>query len=77
MYAKHLQEKQNDWLDSEDILVDEQAGFKVGQSTLDHALVLQHLVEKYTHKSGQSLYAAFLDFRPALTQYLELSCCIN
>lgn len=34
-----------DWLESEDILKEEQFGFTKGQSTLDYAWVLQHLVE--------------------------------
>lgn len=63
MYGKQLQKKLIAWLESEDILRDEQAEFRTGQSTVDHALVLQHLVEKYIHNSGQSFYAVFIDFR--------------
>lgn len=44
MYAKYLQEaKLIDGLESKDILRDEQAGFRAGQSTLES--VLQYLVQ--------------------------------
>lgn len=44
MHAKYLQKKLMYWIESEDILIDEQAGFRTDQSKLDHAMVLQCLV---------------------------------
>ena len=65
LYARHLSWKLIDWMDSESVLADEQAGFRSGRSTQDHALILRHLVDKYTKKPRGSLFAAFIDLRSA------------
>ena len=46
VHAKHLQDKLKDWLDWDNLIAEEQAGFKEGRGTIDQCLVLQHLIEK-------------------------------
>ncbi|XP_015271973.1 PREDICTED: unconventional myosin-VI, partial [Gekko japonicus] len=65
LYTKHLLENVLAWLELEDIIVEEQAGFRAGRSTLDHCLMLQHLIEKYGSGGQTSLYAVFVDLKAA------------
>lgn len=60
IYARHLYDKLKDWMEQEQVLADEQAGFRHGRSTIDQCLVLQHLVGKY-----KKLYVAFVDLKAA------------
>ena len=41
-----------------------QAGFRLGRGTSDNAFILNHLIDKYTHRKSP-LYMAFIDFRKA------------
>ena len=50
------------YLESVGILEDEQAGFRPGHSTIDHAFVLHSLMELYLSK-GKRLYCAFVDYQ--------------
>ena len=47
------------------ILGSEQVGFCHGKSTLDHCVVLSHLINKYTKKGRSRLFTAFLDLKGA------------
>jgi hypothetical protein len=43
-----------------------QAGFRAGKSTVDHALVLRHMIEApQLEKLGGILYCCFIDFKKA------------
>uniref|UniRef100_A0A670J8Y1 Reverse transcriptase domain-containing protein n=1 Tax=Podarcis muralis TaxID=64176 RepID=A0A670J8Y1_PODMU len=64
LYAAHLCDKLVEWMEREHILSEAQAGFRAKRSTIDQALILQHLADKYSRKGG-SLYAAFVDFKSA------------
>lgn len=63
LHAKHLSQVPRLDRDLEGIIQDEQARFREGKSTIDHILVLYHLVQKYTRKKNSSLFMAFLDFK--------------
>ena len=65
LYARHLLGKLQDWLLDENILAEEQAGFRLGRSTIDQGLILHHLASKYSALKGGALYAAFIDFKSA------------
>uniref|UniRef100_A0A670IDN4 Kinesin-like protein n=2 Tax=Sauria TaxID=32561 RepID=A0A670IDN4_PODMU len=52
LYAAHLCDKLEDWIEREHVLTEAQAAFRANRSTLDQGLVLQHLVEKYTSRKG-------------------------
>lgn len=65
MYALHLLDKLQEWLEEEDIIREEQAGFRKNRSAIDHALVLKHLSEKYVASAKGTLFTAFVDFKSA------------
>jgi hypothetical protein len=52
------------FLEVNNLLGEEQAGFREGYSTLDHIFVLNSLIEMYLGK-GRRIYAAFVDYRKA------------
>lgn len=53
-----------DFLESNDLLGEEQAGFRAGYSTLDHIFTLHCLIEMLL-KNKKRLYCAFIDYRKA------------
>lgn len=65
LYTKHLCLKLWEWLDHNNLLEIEQAGFTSGRSTIDHCLVLDYFVYKYAKYWKKSLYAAFVDLKAA------------
>ncbi|XP_061458411.1 uncharacterized protein LOC133373121 [Rhineura floridana] len=65
LYTTYLYRKLLDWVNQTDLLAPEQAGFRVGRSSSDHVLVLQHLITKYSKTNGHALYTAFVDLRAA------------
>lgn len=65
IYAKHLLSKLLTWMKNLNLPGKEQIGFSKGCSTLDHCLILMHLVEKYRSQRQSKIYAAFVDFRGA------------
>jgi len=52
------------WVDYNDIIVQEQAGFRKGFSTIDNIFVIHGIIEKYLAKH-KKVYMAFVDFRKA------------
>ena len=52
------------WLNINEIIVEEQAGFRRGYSTVDNIFVLHGIAEKYLTQK-KKLYVAFIDFRKA------------
>lgn len=53
------------WAEEEDILQEEQAGYKKGYSTIDQLFTLQSLVQKYLSRKKGRYYALFVDFSKA------------
>ena len=52
------------WTDTQEIITDDQAGFRKGYSTVDNAFVLHSVIHRHLNKS-KKVYAAFIDFRKA------------
>ena len=52
------------WSDRNNIITEEQAGFRKGYSTIDNAFILHSIIQKYLTKK-RKLYVAFIDFRKA------------
>ena len=52
------------WLEDRQIIVEAQAGFRKGYSTLDNMFVLHGIVHKYLSRR-RKLYCAFIDFKKA------------
>ena len=46
------------------LLGNEQAGFRSGQSTMDHVFVLHHIIDYYKNR-GKAVYCAFVDYSKA------------
>ncbi|XP_029140766.1 cytochrome P450 2J2 [Protobothrops mucrosquamatus] len=59
------EDKLKEWLDLENLIAEEQAGFREGRGTINQCLVLHHLIEKYASNRPVSLYAAFIDLKAA------------
>ncbi|KAK6181925.1 hypothetical protein SNE40_009702 [Patella caerulea] len=54
------------WSDEQSLIVEEQAGFREGYSTIDNMFILNALIQKYLSKSKCGIfYCAFIDFRKA------------
>ena len=63
-YTYILNRRLVQWVEREEKIVEEQAGFRAGYSTVDHIFTLYALVEKFLAKNTK-LYVAFVDFRKA------------
>ncbi|XP_055907639.1 uncharacterized protein LOC129942637 [Eupeodes corollae] len=59
-----LQKRFNEWIDSDKLLQEYQAGFRSGYSTIDHIFTLRCMAETFLRKK-KKLYAFFVDFRAA------------
>jgi len=60
--------------ETDEILVEEQAGFRVGRSTIDQIFTLRQLAEKYVEFSKE-LYVCYIDFRKGFDSVRrELGC---
>ncbi len=64
LFTALINKRLHQFLDINNLLGEEQAGFHEGYSTLDHIFVLNSLIEMYLGK-GQRIYAAFVDYRKA------------
>ena len=64
LFTAVLNNRLTDFLDNEDILQENQAGFRKGYCTSDHAFVLNSLIE-IMKSSKQKLFCAFIDFSQA------------
>ena len=65
LYASHLLTELTSWIDDNNIIGPEQAGFRAGRSTLEQCLILFHLAEKQLASPHSRLFTAFLDLRAA------------
>jgi exonuclease III len=65
VFCTILNKRLNKFLHENDILPENQIGFRKGYRTTDHIFVLKTLIDKYTKKLGKSLYACFVDFKAA------------
>uniref|UniRef100_A0A670J379 Reverse transcriptase domain-containing protein n=1 Tax=Podarcis muralis TaxID=64176 RepID=A0A670J379_PODMU len=65
IYSGYLLNKLSKWMEDDNIIADEQAGFRPGRSTTDQILTLNHLAEKYAGKAPKVLHVAFIDLKQA------------
>ena len=66
----------NEYLDSMDMIGEEQAGFRKGYSTLDHIFVFKSLIGIYLSK-GKKLYCTFIDYSKAFDAINRPVCGVN
>ena len=64
-YTSILNKQLYAWLEDNNKVAEEQAGFRKKYSTVDHIFVLNAIVQKHLEKRGAKLYVAFVDFRKA------------
>ena len=60
VYTNILNKRLAEWAEVEEKIIEEQAGFRAGYSTLDHIFSLYAMVQKHT-----KLYVAYVDFKKA------------
>ena len=60
------------WADSHNFLIDAQAGFRKGISTVDNTFILHNFVNVCLNQN-QRLYCSFIDFRKAF-DYVNRDC---
>ena len=65
IFTKILNERLNLWADNAKIKYEEQAGFRVGYSTVDQIFNLYSLISKYVSKKKGRCYVLFVDFSSA------------
>lgn len=54
-----------EWIETNGVLKESQAGFRSGRGTRDHVFVLNSLINNQLKKKGGKLYTAFVDFKAA------------
>jgi len=65
LFTKCLTVRLTKYYVNEDLLFEEQAGFRVGRSTVDQLFTLQTCVTMYLSRQGGRVYCAFIDFSKA------------
>ena len=66
VYMKIMYNRLSNWVENNNVLAEEQAGFRKGRSTTDNIFVFQCLVQKYLSKKGGRCYSLMVDFSKAL-----------
>lgn len=64
LFTTVLNNRLNFYLESMNVLCEEQAGFRKNYSTMDHIFNLKCLIDLYLHRN-KKLYCAFIDYRKA------------
>ena len=65
IFSHILQSRLKAWCESNDLIPEEQAGFRKDYSTIDNIFNLNAVVQKYITKSKGRFYTLFVDFRVA------------
>ena len=64
-YTSVLNKRLYSWLELNNKICEQQAGFREKYSTTDHIFVLYSIIQKCMTKNGQKLYVAFIDMSKA------------
>ena len=64
-YTTVLRNRLTKWMDEHEKIIENQAGFRKGYSTIDHIYTLTAIIEKCLNKKGSKLYVAFVDLKRA------------
>src|SRR6185437_2581209 len=64
IYTTILNKRVVQWCEENNVLVDEQAGFRAGRSTADHIFLLSEIL-RARRRQGKETYCCFLDIRKA------------
>ena len=66
-----LNSRLDKFLEENKLIDKSQTGFTKNTRTQDHIFVLKTLIDKYTNKAGDKLYACFVDFRKAFDSVIH------
>lgn len=64
VFMSILTDRLNSWAEDNQIIVEEQAGFRKGYSTVDNIFVLHSIIQHYLQRK-RKVYVAFVDFKKA------------
>ena len=64
VYTRILNKRLTGWAEQEEKILEQQAGFRAGYSTIDHIFTLYGLVQKHLQRHTK-FYVAFVDFKKA------------
>ena len=64
LFTRVLNDRLGEWAESYGVLIEAQAGFRPGMSTVDNIFVLHGLIS-HVLNSGRKFYCAFIDFTKA------------
>ena len=66
LFSSTINERLSEFVETNKILGEEQAGFRAGYSTQDHIFTLHSIIDIYLNKySRKNLYCAFIDYQKA------------
>ena len=65
VFSQILQNRLKTWCDINDLIPEEQAGFRKEYSTVDNIFSLNAIVQKYISKPKGRFYTLFVDFKVA------------
>ena len=65
LFYQILNNRVVEYLEDNDLLSKEQAGFRKGFRTTDHIFVLRKFIDKYINNRNGRIYACFVDFQTA------------
>ena len=65
LFTKILQTRISNFLEYNDLIEDNQAGFRQNHRTTDQVFILKTLLNKYNHKLNKPIFACFVDFSKA------------
>ena len=66
LFSRTINNRLSEWAEKYYILIEEQAEFRPGMSTVDNIFVLHSLITHFINR-GKKLYCCFIDFTKALT----------
>ena len=64
LFTSILNQRITQFFEAEQVIGEEQAGFRSGYSTTDHVFVLKSIIDFYVQKKKR-LYCAFIDYKKA------------
>ena len=65
LFTSVINDRIHSFLETNDILGNEQSGFRKGHSTMDRVFALHCLIDVYLQREKKELFCAFIDYRKA------------
>ena len=65
LFTSVINDRIHSFLETNDILGNEQSGFRKGHSTMDHVFAVHCLTDVYLQRKKKKLFCAFIDYKKA------------